>query len=92
MGPVAEPADWYVGRTAIVTGAGSGIGAALSRALVYAGAHVVCADLDLDAASDRSPLVRRAGLGAGGGARRHRRGRRRRRWSTSVAAEPARWT
>jgi NAD(P)-dependent dehydrogenase (short-subunit alcohol dehydrogenase family) len=51
VGPVAEPADWLVGRTAIVTGAGSGIGAALSRALVHAGAHVVCADLDLDAAS-----------------------------------------
>lgn len=51
MGPVAEPADWFVGRTAIVTGAGSGIGAALSRALVEASAHVVCADLDLDAAS-----------------------------------------
>jgi NADP-dependent 3-hydroxy acid dehydrogenase YdfG len=51
VGPVAEPADWYVGRTAIVTGAGSGIGAALSRALVEAGTHVVCADLDLDAAS-----------------------------------------
>ena len=51
MGPVAEPADWFVGRTAIVTGAGSGIGAALSRALVRAGAHVVCADLDLDADS-----------------------------------------
>ena len=51
VGPVAEPADWFVGRTAIVTGAGSGIGAALSRALVEAGTHVVCADLDLDAAS-----------------------------------------
>jgi NAD(P)-dependent dehydrogenase (short-subunit alcohol dehydrogenase family) len=51
VGPVAEPADWYVGRTAIVTGAGSGIGAALSRALTRAGAHVVCADLDLAAAS-----------------------------------------
>jgi NAD(P)-dependent dehydrogenase (short-subunit alcohol dehydrogenase family) len=51
VGPVAEPADWYVGRTAIVTGAGSGIGAALSRALVHAGTHVVCADLDVDAAS-----------------------------------------
>jgi NADP-dependent 3-hydroxy acid dehydrogenase YdfG len=51
VGPVAEPPDYYVGRTAIVTGAGSGIGAALSRALVEAGTHVVCADLDLDAAS-----------------------------------------
>jgi NAD(P)-dependent dehydrogenase (short-subunit alcohol dehydrogenase family) len=50
VGPVSEPADWYLDRTAIVTGAGSGIGAALSRALVKAGAHVVCADLDLPAA------------------------------------------
>jgi NAD(P)-dependent dehydrogenase (short-subunit alcohol dehydrogenase family) len=38
------------GRTAIVTGAGSGIGAALSRALAAAGARVVCADLDVAAA------------------------------------------
>jgi len=51
VGPVAEPADWYVGRTAIVTGAGSGIGAALARALTRAGAHAVCADLDVAAAT-----------------------------------------
>jgi NAD(P)-dependent dehydrogenase (short-subunit alcohol dehydrogenase family) len=43
-------AERFAGRTAIVTGAGSGIGAALSRALVAAGAHVVCADLDGDSA------------------------------------------
>jgi NAD(P)-dependent dehydrogenase (short-subunit alcohol dehydrogenase family) len=43
-------AERFEGRSAIVTGAGSGIGAALSRALVAAGADVVCADLDLDAA------------------------------------------
>ncbi|MGE2737200.1 SDR family NAD(P)-dependent oxidoreductase [Mycolicibacterium vaccae] len=34
------------GRHALVTGAGSGIGAALCRALDAAGAHVVCTDID----------------------------------------------
>lgn len=43
--------EHFRGRTAIVTGAGSGIGAALSRALVAAGADVVCADLDGEAAA-----------------------------------------
>jgi NAD(P)-dependent dehydrogenase (short-subunit alcohol dehydrogenase family) len=52
VGPVAEPADFYIGRSAIVTGAGSGVGAALARTLVSAGAHVVCADVDLAAADD----------------------------------------
>ncbi|NPC98908.1 SDR family oxidoreductase [Nocardioides sp. zg-DK7169] len=41
----------YAGCSAIVTGAGSGVGAALSRALVGAGAHVVLADLDEQAAT-----------------------------------------
>lgn len=41
----------FGGKTAIVTGAGSGIGVSLTRALVGAGAHVVCADLDEMAAS-----------------------------------------
>jgi NAD(P)-dependent dehydrogenase (short-subunit alcohol dehydrogenase family) len=39
------------GRTALVTGGGSGIGAALTRALVRQGAHVLCVDLDLVAAT-----------------------------------------
>lgn len=39
------------GRQAIVTGAGSGIGAALCRALVAAGAEVLCTDIDGDAAA-----------------------------------------
>ncbi|TCJ97160.1 SDR family NAD(P)-dependent oxidoreductase [Nocardia alba] len=40
----------FLGRTAIVTGGGSGIGAALTRALVAAGTEVWCADIDLAAA------------------------------------------
>jgi NAD(P)-dependent dehydrogenase (short-subunit alcohol dehydrogenase family) len=40
----------FAGKRAIVTGAGSGIGAALCRALAGAGADVVCTDVDGDAA------------------------------------------
>ncbi|MGE5696811.1 MAG: SDR family NAD(P)-dependent oxidoreductase [Candidatus Sericytochromatia bacterium] len=40
----------FNGKQAIVTGAGSGIGAALARALVAAGADVLCTDVDPDAA------------------------------------------
>ncbi len=38
------------GKHAVVTGAGSGIGAALCRALAARGAHVLCTDVDGDAA------------------------------------------
>ncbi|WP_395695979.1 SDR family NAD(P)-dependent oxidoreductase [Nocardioides sp.] len=59
----AEPflGEHFSGRSAIVTGGGSGIGAALTRALVAAGARVVCADLD-EAAAQRvaEPIGARA--------------------------------
>ena len=47
----------YAGKSAIVTGGGSGIGAAITRALVDAGAHVVCTDIDLLAATEVSDGV-----------------------------------
>ncbi|CAA0132006.1 Putative oxidoreductase SadH [Mycolicibacterium vanbaalenii] len=50
------------GKYAIVTGAGSGIGAALCRALDLAGAHVLCTDVDPAAAdATASSLSARAG-------------------------------
>ena len=42
--------DRFIDRAALVTGAGSGIGAALAAALVDAGAYVVCTDIDEEAA------------------------------------------
>ncbi len=57
----AVPAGAFDGKVALVTGAGSGIGAALSRALVAAGARVVCSDLDpASAAATASGLGERA--------------------------------
>ena len=43
--------ETFTGKHAIVTGGGSGIGAALCRALVAAGADVVCTDVDGAAAA-----------------------------------------
>ncbi len=62
----------FTGRQAIVTGAGSGIGAALCRALAGAGAEVVCTDVD----GDRGAGHRRTARRPVAPARRHRRGRR----------------
>ncbi len=41
----------FHGRTAVVTGGGSGVGAAFTRALTAAGAEVLCADIDLAGAA-----------------------------------------
>ncbi|MGH8598778.1 MAG: SDR family NAD(P)-dependent oxidoreductase [Gammaproteobacteria bacterium] len=48
-------------RIAIVTGAGSGIGAALSRGLAGFGARVVCADLAADNAATVAGVIQHAG-------------------------------
>lgn len=51
----------FTGRQAIVTGAGSGIGAALCRALVAAGADVVCTDIDGAAATRTAQALKGPG-------------------------------
>lgn len=50
-------ADPFAGRTAIVTGAGSGIGRALAEQLAVAGACVVATDVDGDAAMETAGRI-----------------------------------
>lgn len=50
------------GRTAIVTGAASGIGLAIARAMIGEGMQVALADLDLDGAVDAATLLGEAAL------------------------------
>src|SRR5688572_5629054 len=49
------------GKTAIVTGAGSGIGAAIAIGLAEAGAHVVVQDLRLEGADETVTAIRTGG-------------------------------
>jgi meso-butanediol dehydrogenase / (S,S)-butanediol dehydrogenase / diacetyl reductase len=49
------------GRTIVVTGAGSGIGAAIARGLAAEGANAVLADLDLGAAEREADAITAAG-------------------------------
>lgn len=57
---VTLPHD-FAGRTAIVTGAGSGIGAAIALELGARGAHVIASDIDTDSAEAIADAVRSAG-------------------------------
>lgn len=50
----------FAGQTAIVTGAGSGLGAAIARALAGAGAHCVLAGRRLDALAVTAEAIRAA--------------------------------
>jgi len=52
------------GRVAAVVGAGSGIGAAAAAGLAAHGAHVLCADVRLDAANATAEAIARAGQAA----------------------------
>lgn len=51
----------FTGKTAIVTGAASGIGAAIARTLAASGASVVVADLEQDAAERTCAAIRETG-------------------------------
>jgi NAD(P)-dependent dehydrogenase (short-subunit alcohol dehydrogenase family) len=49
------------GRSIIVTGAGSGLGAAMAAAAAEAGGKVVCADVNVDAATETAESIGAAG-------------------------------
>ena len=51
----------FIGKVAIVTGAASGIGAAIAKALARDGASVVLADLDVRGADDIAAEIKAAG-------------------------------
>jgi NAD(P)-dependent dehydrogenase (short-subunit alcohol dehydrogenase family) len=59
-----QSSDAFAGKTAIVTGGGSGIGAAIVRALVARGSTVVIADVDEAAATALAAEVNAARPGA----------------------------
>ncbi|MFT4265247.1 MAG: SDR family oxidoreductase [Nocardioides sp.] len=56
----------HEGKVALITGGGRGFGAAFGRALAERGAHVVLADVDVQAATEAATALRAAGLAASG--------------------------
>lgn len=52
------------GKVAVVTGAGSGLGAVFAQAIAEAGADVVCADLNLAGARETVSVIEQLGRGA----------------------------
>ena len=57
-------ADELKGQVTLITGGGSGLGAALCRTLAEAGARVVCADINLDNAEKVASTLQAEGLDA----------------------------
>jgi 3-oxoacyl-[acyl-carrier protein] reductase len=54
----------FVNKTAVITGAGRGLGYGIARRFGQAGAHVVIAEIDADAGTKAADSLRRDGLSA----------------------------